>query len=162
MKLTGRMTALSRFISKSAERIISFFNVLKGNKKKFEWGEEKSQAFKELKEHLHILPTLARLVTGETLYLYISTTQRTVSATLIKEENKVQLLIYFVSKVLLDAETRYSMIEKAAYAVIVITRKLRPYFDAHQVVVLTDLPLEKSLEKIERSGRLEKWAVGIE
>ena len=45
------------------------------------------------------------------------------------------------------------MIEKAAYVVIVAARKLRPYFDSHQVLVLTDLPLEKSLEKIERSGR---------
>ena len=81
---------------------------------------------------------------------------------MIEEENKVQLPIYFVSKLLLDAETRYSMIEKATYAVIVAARQLRPYFDSHQVLVLTDLPLEKSLEKIERSGRLEKWAVGIE
>ena len=62
---------------------------------------------------------------------------------------------------LLDAETRYSMIEKAVFAIIVAARKLRPYFDAHPVVVLTDLPLEKSIEKIERSGRLAKWAVEL-
>ena len=71
-----------------------------------------------------------------------------------REKNKVHLPICFVCELLLDAETRYSMIEKAAYVVIVAARKLRPYFDAHQVIVLTDLPLEKSLEKIERSGRL--------
>ena len=41
---------------------------------------------------------------------------------------------------------------------VVAARKLRPYFDAHQVIVLTDLPLEKSLDKVERSGRLAKWA----
>ena len=80
----------------------------------------------------------------------------TVSATLIREENKVQISIYFVSKLLLDAEAKYSMIEKATYAVIVAARKLRPYFDSHQVVVLTNLHLEKSSEKIERSGRLAK------
>ena len=40
-------------------------------------------------------------------------------------------------------------------------RKLKPYFDAHQVIVLTDLPLEKSLDKIERSGRLAKWAIEL-
>ena len=88
MQLTGRMTALSRFISTSAERIMSFFKVLKGNKN-FEWGEQQSQAFRELKEHLHSLPTLARPITSENLYLYISTTQRTVSTALIKEENKI-------------------------------------------------------------------------
>lgn len=46
------------------------------------------------------------------------------------------------------------MIEKTAYAVIVAAKKLRLYFNAHQVVVLTDLLLEKSLEKIKRSGCL--------
>ena len=160
MKLTGRMTALSTFISMLAERIMPFFKVLRENKN-FEWGGEQSQAFKQLKEYLHSLPTLARLVTGETLYLYISTTQHTVGAALVREENKIQPRIYFVNKLLLDAETRYSMIEKVAYAVIIAARKLRPYFDAHQVVVLKDLPLEKSLDKIERSGRLAKWVVEL-
>lgn len=82
---------------------------------------------------------MVRPVRGETLYLYISTTQRTVSAAWIREENKVQYPIYFVCKLLLDVETKYSMIEKAAYAVIVAARKLGPYFDVHQVVVLMDL-----------------------
>ena len=53
------------------------------------------------------------------------------------------------------------MIEKAAYAVVMATRKLRPYFDAHPVTVLTDMPLEKSLEKLEKSGRLTKWALEL-
>lgn len=79
------------------------------------------------------------------------------AAVLIREENKVQFPIYFVSKMLLDAEIRYSMIEKVAFVVIVAARKLRPYFDAHQVMVLIDIPLEKSLEKIERFGRLAKY-----
>ena len=40
-------------------------------------------------------------------------------------------------------------------------KKLKPYFNAHQVIVLTDLPLEKSLDKIEWSGRLAKWAIEL-
>ena len=66
----------------------------------------------------------------------------TVCAALIREENKIQLPIYFVSKLLMDAETRYTMTEKAAYVVIVPARKLNPYFNAHQKVVLRDRPLE--------------------
>ena len=119
------------------------FKVLKGNTN-FEWGEVQSQAFKKLKEHLYSLPTLARPITGETLYLYIAITLRTVSAVLVKEENKVQLPIYFMSRLLLDAETRYMMIEKAVYVVVVAGRKLRPYIDAH---------FGKEFEKIERSRR---------
>ena len=50
--------------------------------------QEQSQAFKEMKKHLHRLPTLARPITGETLYLYILITQHTMSAGLIREEKK--------------------------------------------------------------------------
>jgi reverse transcriptase-like protein len=67
MQLTGRMAALSRFISKAAERVMPFSTVLKGNKS-FEWGEVQSKAIQVLKDHLHSLPTLARPVIGETLY----------------------------------------------------------------------------------------------
>lgn len=73
----------------------------------------------------------------------------------------MQQLVYFVSHTLTDAETHYSLIEKRAYAVVIAARKLRPCFDSHQVTVLTDIPLEKSLEKIEKSGRMAKWAVEL-
>ena len=62
---------------------------------------------------------------------------------------------------MLDTEIRYSLIKKTAYAVVVAARKLKPYFDAHKVIVLTDLPLEKSLDKIERSDRLAKWSIEL-
>ncbi|XP_021774601.1 uncharacterized protein LOC110738498 [Chenopodium quinoa] len=70
----------------------------------------------------------------------------------------VQQPIYFVSHTLTDAETRYPLLEKVAYAVVVAARKLRPYFDCHQIEVLTDQPLEKVLGKVEKSGRVAKWA----
>ena len=115
----------------------------------------------ELKNHLHSLPNLRRPVTGETLYLYTVAGQTTVSAAIIREEQNVQQPIYFVSRILLDAETRYSLIEKTTYVIVVAVRILKPYFDAHQVIVLTYLPLEKSLDNIERSGRLLKWTIEL-
>ena len=95
------------------------------------------------------------------MYLYATASQTTVSATIVREEGNVQQPIYFVSRILIDAKTRYSLIEKTTYVVVVAARKLKPYFDVHQIIVLTDLPLEKSLDKIERSGRLAKWAVEL-
>lgn len=107
------------------------------------------------------LPTLARPVPGETLFLYIAVSQSAVSAVLLREQDKIQQPVYFVSHALTGAETRYPMIEKAAYAVITAARRLRPYFDAHPITVLTDLPLEKSLERIENFGRLTNWALEL-
>ena len=43
---------------------------------------------------------------GETLYLYLAVSDRAVSAVLIREEDRVQWPVYYVSKALLDAETR--------------------------------------------------------
>ena len=56
------------------------------------------------------------------------------SAAIVREEGNIQQPIYFVSRILLDAETRYSLIEKITYAVIMAARKLKPYIDAYQVI----------------------------
>ena len=74
---------------------------------------------------------MARPVTGETLYLYVAANQTTVSAAIVIEKGNVQQSIYFMSKILLSTETRYSLIEKTVYDVVVAARKLKPYFDAH-------------------------------
>ncbi|XP_021749718.1 uncharacterized protein LOC110715445 [Chenopodium quinoa] len=69
--------------------------------------------------------------------------------------------IYFVSHVLNAAERRYPIIEKMALVVVIAARKLRPYFDAHPIDVLTNYLLEKPLHKMDTSGRLLKWAVEL-
>ena len=61
-----------------------------------------------------------------------------------------------MSKRLLDVETRYLKLEKLALALVVVSRKLRPYFHAHSIEVLTNYPLRQVLQKPEASGRLLK------
>ncbi|XP_057250131.1 uncharacterized protein LOC130591205 [Beta vulgaris subsp. vulgaris] len=159
-KLTGRMAALTRFVSKSAEKALPFFKILRGNKK-FEWGEEQKQAFEKVKEHFQRLPTITRPELGEKLQLYVSVTEKTVAAVLLVNREGQQSPIYFVSHVLAGAEQRYELLEKMAYAVLIAARKLRPYFDSHTVQVLTNQPLEKALHKLDTSGRLLKWAIEL-
>ncbi|XP_077242538.1 uncharacterized protein LOC143883059 [Tasmannia lanceolata] len=79
--------------------------------------------------------------------------QRSVQSWLVRRRN--------VSRVLHDAETRYQNIEKFAYALVVSARKLRPYFQAHTIVLLTDQPLRKILQKPDTSGRLITWVVEL-
>ena len=78
-----------------------------------------------------------------------------------REEGSKKLPIYYVSKAQLDAETRYSHLEKLALALIVAARKLRPYFQAHPIVVVTSFPIKLVLHKPEVSGRLAKWTVEL-
>ena len=65
--LTGKVAALSRFISKSIDKCVPFFNLLRGNKK-FEWNLDCKQAFQELKNHLSQPRVLSKPIDQETLY----------------------------------------------------------------------------------------------
>ncbi|KAJ3684765.1 hypothetical protein LUZ61_013929 [Rhynchospora tenuis] len=159
--LTGRIAALSRFVSQSAILCKPFFDVIKKKTQKFVWGPECQEAFEKIKEYLSTPPIISVPVKGEPLYLYISTNDDAVSAALVREEDGVQKPVYFISKILRDAETRYPMIEKSAFAIVTAARKLRPYFQAHSIRVVTNMPLHKALGQFNVAGRLLKWAIEL-
>jgi len=91
-KLTGRLAALNRFISRSAKRGLPFFRILQ-SLDHFEWGHEQQQAFDELKQYLTKLTTLSKPSPSATLMLYLAASPTTVSAVLVEEkehENKMK------------------------------------------------------------------------
>nr|XP_021851941.1 uncharacterized protein LOC110791498 [Spinacia oleracea] len=134
---------------------------VQAKKSKFEWTEAAETAFVRLKEHLHTLPRLVSPLQGETLYVYLAISEWSLSAVLLTEREGVQLPIYFVSHVLQNAELRYSPIEKFALALFMASKKLRPYFLAHKLVVYTDQPLKQPLPKLDAAGRMLKWAIEL-
>ena len=156
--LTGRVAALNRFISKATDKCLPFFRVLK---KAFEWTDECQKAFQDLKMYLVAAPLLSPSVMGEELFLYLAVTTHAVSSVLIREEGKVQKPVYYTSKALRGAEGRYPLIEKLAFALITASRKLRHYFQAHVINVMTDHPLKKAMNELEAAGRLIQWAVEL-
>ena len=89
---------------------------------------------------------------GEDLFLYLAVSVTVVSAALIKEENRLQLPIYYVSQAFQGAEARYPRIEKINFALIVASRKLRPYFQANPIIVMTDQLIKKAMNKPEAAG----------
>ncbi|XP_072087925.1 uncharacterized protein [Arachis hypogaea] len=78
-----------------------------------------------------------------------------------QEREKKQFPIYFTSKTLQNAELRYPTIEKLALALVFSVRRLRPYFQSHEIHVWTDHPLRQVLQKPELVGRLVKWSVEL-
>ena len=78
-----------------------------------------------------------------------------------REENKVQWLVYYISKRLVDAETRYPEMEKLALALVIAAIKLRLYFHSHPVRVIANYPLRQVLQKLDASGRLLKWTIEL-
>ena len=82
-----------------------------------------------IKQYLIEPPILASPKVGDTLYLYLAVFDVLVSEALFKEdENRNQRPVFFVSKSLSKAETRYICVEKATLALHVAGKKLRPYF----------------------------------
>jgi len=69
--------------------------------------------------------------------------------------------IYSVSKVLQGSEVRFQALEKAALAVVFSAKKLRHYFQSFTVVVMTDLPICKVLQKPVVAERMVQWAIEI-
>ncbi|KAK3025438.1 hypothetical protein RJ639_042164 [Escallonia herrerae] len=147
-------------MSKSAEKCLPFFKAIK-KAKDFEWTEECQKSFEELKRYLSSPPLLTKPVTGEDLFLYLSISEVAVSIVLIREEEGKQRPVYYISKVLQDVETRYPRIDKVALALVTSARKLRPYFQSHTIVVLTDQPLGKVLQNPNASGRLVNRSVEL-
>ncbi|XP_065621393.1 uncharacterized protein LOC136064079 [Quercus suber] len=128
-KLTGMTAALNRFISQSTDRCKPFFSLI--NKwKGIEWTEECASAFQQLKDYLARLPIMSSPEPDEVLFAYIA------------------VVPYAI---------RYLPLEKAILAVVLRTQKLPYYFQAHTVIVLTQLPLKFVLRNADYTGRIAKW-----
>ncbi|KAL0434466.1 UNVERIFIED_CONTAM: Pro-Pol polyprotein [Sesamum latifolium] len=130
-RLTGRIAALSRFISKSTEKSLPFFKTLR-KARTFEWDASCQRTFEELKNYLAGLPLLVKPSPGDTLYLYLSATQQA------KE----------------DTPRREDGIGLSDHC-------LHPYFLSHPIRVKTNIPLKQTLGRPDTSGRLVKWAIKL-
>ena len=159
--MIGRLAALGRFISQFTDRLKPIFATLRGANWSG-WNEECDRAFIHIKRYLSEPPILASPDTGETLFVYLAVSDTAVSAALLKEnEDGKQRHVFFVSKSLADAKTRYNRLEQDALALRIAAKKLRPYFQAHPIVILTDLPLWSTIHKPDLSGRMARWAIEL-
>ena len=125
--------------------------------KGFEWTEECATAFQQLKDYLARPSIMSSPEPDEVLFAYIAVTSYAVSLVLIRVDGGVQRPIHYVSKSLHEVEVRYLPLEKAILAVVLGTHKLSHYFQAHTVVVLTQLPLKTILRNVNYTGRVAKW-----
>jgi ribonuclease HI len=162
----GCLAALSRFISRLGEKGLPLYRLLR-KAERFTWTLEAEEALGNLKALLINAPILVPPAAGENLLIYVAATTQVVSAAVVVERQEegpallIQRPVYFISEVLSETKIRYPQIQKLLYAVILTRRKLRHYFEAHLVTVVSSFPLGEIIQCREASGRIEKWAVEL-
>ncbi|XP_057744769.1 uncharacterized protein LOC130962591 [Arachis stenosperma] len=159
-RLAGRLTSLSRFLGASATKALPFFNLMKKGIA-FEWTPACEEACRHFKEILAAPPVLGKPKDGEPLYLYLAITGEALAVVLVREEGWAQQPVYFVSRALQRAELRYSKLEKLALALLTSSRRLKQYFQGHQVVVRTDQGIRQVLQKPDLAGRMMTWSIEL-
>src|SRR6187399_6102 len=199
-RLAGCVAAMSRFISKSAERALPFFKILK-KAGPMKWTPEAEAALQDLKRYLSSTPILVAPKPQEKLLLYLAATNQVVSAALVAERESdeepaspakessdkqgavptssgpdkegsaqareeiqkrmVQRPVYFVSSLLQGARSRYSGVQKLLFGLLMASRKLRHYFQAHEITVVTRFPLKRILHNPDATGRIVEWALEL-
>ena len=102
------------------------------------------------------VPMLTALEPGKDLFMYLSVSEHSVSAVLLSDGG-MQQPAYYISKTLVDAETRYLLLEKSVLALVQATQKLPHYFQAHTIYVLTEYPLQSLLKRFDFTERIAKW-----
>ncbi|GJU37844.1 reverse transcriptase domain-containing protein [Tanacetum coccineum] len=133
---------------------------LSSNPKMAKEDKEKDRPFYTERELLlHLIKSKEE--TGLLVILHGDGRREAVSAVLLTDRNGRQCPVQYVSRTLSEAERNYSPLEKLALSLINMTRRLRRYFEAHPVKVITDQPIKNILSRTEVSGKLAKYAVEI-
>lgn len=103
--------------------------------------KECEESFVNIKTNLASPPILAKAMPCEPLKVYLSASDLTIAAVLVKQIDTDQKPVYYVSHMLKGSEVRYSKIEKLIFALIIASRKLRKYFQERLIAVMTNQPL---------------------
>ncbi|GKE34408.1 reverse transcriptase domain-containing protein [Tanacetum coccineum] len=91
--------------------------------------------------------------------MYLSASQGAVGVVLMTERDSIQTPVYFVSRALQGPELNYTPMEKLVLALVFAAKRLRRYFQAHPIAVITDQPIKQVMSRPDVAGRLQKWSI---
>jgi hypothetical protein len=161
--LIGKINFIRRFISNLSGKIKAFSPLLKLKAdQEFVWGVEQQLALDEIKKYLTNPPVLVPPQHGKPFRLYLSTDDTIIGSALIQEFEGKERVIYYLSRRLVDAETRYLAIEKLCLCLYFSCIKLRHYLlSAECTVICKDDVVKYMLSMPILNGRIGKWILAL-
>uniref|UniRef100_A0A2N9GMU2 RNA-directed DNA polymerase n=1 Tax=Fagus sylvatica TaxID=28930 RepID=A0A2N9GMU2_FAGSY len=158
----GKLSYIRRFIPGLAAVTSTFAPLLKKGAS-FHWSTECQEAFEKVQNIMTKLPTVCAPIPEKSLRLYLASNSQAIGALIAQEnDNGVEQPIYYVSRTLKDAESRYSGAERSCLALIYASQRLRHYFLAHKVQLMTKShPIRSLLQRPVLSGRLAQWLLQL-
>ena len=156
----GRLQYVSRFIVRLTDTCEPIFRLLRKKQPKV-WDDQCTQAFERIKEYLLSPPILVPPIPGRPLLLYLSVSDVALGCMLAQlDESGRERAIYYLSKRMLEYETRYIMIERFCLALVWATQRLRHYMTEYSVQLVSRLdPLRYLFDRPVLTSRLMRWLV---
>src|SRR6185295_7814049 len=128
----------------------------------FAGGVEQQQAFDEIKEYLSKPPVLVPLQQDRPFYVYLSVGDTSIASALIQKHDGQERVVFYLSRRMLDAETRYPEIEKLCLCLFFTCTKLRHILlSAETIVICKSDIIKHMLSALVLKGRLGKWMFAL-
>jgi hypothetical protein len=162
-KFLGKVNYLRRFICNLSGKVNAFTPLLRlKNDVDFTWGAKQQEAFDEIKSYLTSPPVLQAPKSGIPFKLYVAAEKDVIGGVLSQETEGKEYTVAYESRRLLDAETRYTFIEKLCLSLYHTCTKLRHYLLPSTCIVACQTDIIKyMLHKPILSGRVGKWAYAL-
>jgi hypothetical protein len=162
-KLLGKINYLRRFIANLAGKIDPLLPLVRlKHEKDFKWGAQQRSALKRIEEYLSSPPVFEAPNIGKEFKLYIPAQENVVGGALTQEDNGKEFVIAYISRRLLDVETRYGAIEKLCLSLYYACMKFRHYILSSTCTVVSRHDICKyMLHKPILSGKMGKWAYAL-
>jgi hypothetical protein len=154
----GRVNWLRRFIPSFAEILRNISEMLRKDKE-IKWTEEARQSFDDIKRALTEAPMLISPDYSKDFIMFTYASEHTVAGVLLqKNQEGVEQPIAFFSKILRDAELKYNIMEKQAYALVKALKDFRIYIlHSHIIAHVPSAAVKDILTQPDPEGKRAKW-----
>ncbi|KAK1620383.1 hypothetical protein QYE76_025900 [Lolium multiflorum] len=136
-RLIGKINFVRRFISNLSGRIEPFMALVKiKSDDEFHWGAEQQRAFDEIKRYLTTPPVLVPPQQDRPFYIYLSVADTSIASVVVQLYEGVEKVVFYLSRRMLDAETRYPEVEKLCLCLFFTCTKLHHILLTAEIIVI--------------------------